>query len=529
MKFKIGIVLIFLGSVFLTSEKFVNTENAVKFYFTLFALFGGVIIFFFRNRNIKLSVYEITSFSVLKGFYIVGVFQSLYGVLQYLGKYPSNHDSFAVTGSFDNPAGFVAVLSLLFPMGIIWCIKSKRLEQRIVFFSVGFILFSIIISGSRTGILAVIISTISIFIIEFQVFLKLKRLKYFKLIVFSTIIFLLVCLSFLYIWRPDSANGRLLIWNVSTEMVKDKPLIGFGYKGFQENYMNYQAQYFEQNPHSRFKQLADNVTHPFNEFIKIAVNYGLIGLLLYLLLISFVFRELFKSKHHLKKIILGVFVSFITLSFFSYPLQYAPIWLLLSCLTIAIFSEWLPKKEVSLIIKVPIIGSCLFGIIFFSLRMNHGLKWKDIAVKSLQGKTKQMIPKYEELYPYLKYNSLFLYNYGAELNVAKQYKKSIILLNECQKKFDDYDLQMLLADNYYHIGDTAEAIKTYQYAENMIPCKFLPLYCQFEIYKKNKNASNAREIAQKIVKKQIKVKSTTVESIIENADNYLNKKGKCKE
>jgi len=524
MKSKIGIILVFLGSVFLTSEKFVNTENAVKFYFTLFALFGGVIIFLFRNRNIKLSVYEITSFSVMKGLYAVGVFQSLYGVLQYIGKYPSNHNSFAVTGSFDNPAGFVAVLSLLFPIGIIWCIKSKKIEQRLVFFSVGLMLFSIIISGSRTGLLSVIISTISIFIIEFHLFSKIKRLKYFILIVFSTIILLLVSLSILYLWRPDSANGRLLIWNVSSKMIKDKPLTGFGYKGFQANYMSNQAQYFGENPHSRFKQLADNVTHPFNEFIKIAVNYGILGLLLYVLLISIIFWKLLKSKHPQKNILVGMFVSFITMSFFSYPLQYAPIWLLLSYITLFAFSEWLPEKNLPLIIRIPIIGVCFLGVILFSFRMNCELEWKDISIKSLQGQTKQMLPKYEKLYPYLKYNSLFLYNYGAELNFVRQFERSKILLKECQKKFNDYDLQMLLADNYYHIGDTTEAISIYQHAENMIPCKFLPLYRQFQIYKKNENVSNAKEIAQKIVEKQVKVKSTTVESIIEKADNYLNEK-----
>ncbi|MDR0602686.1 MAG: O-antigen ligase family protein [Bacteroidales bacterium] len=465
----------------------------------------------------------------MKGLYVVGVFQSLYGILQYIGKYPSNHNSFAVTGSFDNPAGFIAVLSLLFPIGIFWCIKSKRLEQRLVFFSVGLILFSIIISGSRTGLLAVIISTISNFIIELQLLSKFKHSKCFKLIVFSTIILLLASLSILYVWKPDSANGRLLIWNVSTEMIKDKPLTGFGYEGFQANYMSYQAQYFKENPHSRFKQLADNVTHPFNEFIKIAVNYGVIGLSLYVLLISIVFWKLFKSKHPQKNILIGMFVSFITISFFSYPLQYAPIWLLLSYLTLVAFPVRLYEKNLPLTIRIPIIGICFLGIILFSFRMNCELEWKDIAVKSLQGHTKQMLPKYEKLYPYLKYNSLFLYNYGAELNVAIQFEKSKILLNECRKKFNDYDLQMLLADNYYHIGDTIEAIRIYQHAENMIPCRFLPLYCQFEIYKKHKNVSNAKEIAHKIVKKQVKVKSTTVESIIENADNYLNKNEKEKE
>ncbi|HXJ99845.1 MAG TPA: hypothetical protein VNJ50_13415, partial [Gelidibacter sp.] len=125
MKFKIGIVLIFLGSVFLTSEKFVNTENTVKFYITVFGLFIGIITLLLRSVNIKIAVQEIASLSMMKGLYVVGVFQALYGVLQYIGKYQSNHSSFAVTGSFDNPAGFIAVLSLLFPIGVFWSLKSK--------------------------------------------------------------------------------------------------------------------------------------------------------------------------------------------------------------------------------------------------------------------------------------------------------------------------------------------------------------------------------------------------------------------
>ncbi len=290
------IIFIFLGSVFLTSEKFVDTENTIKYYFTVIALFVWVTIIFLKSRNLKIAILQTTSFSVLQGLYVVGIFQAIYVILQYIGIYSSNHSAFDVTGSFDNPAGFIAVLSLLFPIGVYWCIKSKKMEQRLVFFSVGLILFSIIISGSRTGLLAVIISTISILMLEFHLFSKIKRLKYFKLVMFSSIILLLAGLSVLYMLRPDSANGRLLIWDISTEMVKDKPLIGFGYQGFQANYMDYQAQYFEQNPDSIFAQLADNVTHPFNEFVKIGVNYGIVGLMLLVLLINFLYWKILKSK-----------------------------------------------------------------------------------------------------------------------------------------------------------------------------------------------------------------------------------------
>ena len=81
----------------------------------------------------------------------------------------------------------------------------------------------------------------------------------------------------LYSQKKDYANGRLLIWNVSVEMIKDKPLFGLGHDTFQAKYMNYQAEYFRNNPNSRYKLLADNVKHPFNEFIKVAVEFGIVS------------------------------------------------------------------------------------------------------------------------------------------------------------------------------------------------------------------------------------------------------------
>jgi tetratricopeptide (TPR) repeat protein len=188
-----------------------------------------------------------------------------------------------------------------------------------------------------------------------------------------------------------------------------------------------------------------------------------------------------------------------------------------------LLSEKLPEKNFFLVGKILPIGMCVAGIVFFTFKMYNEIQWKTIAVKSLQGQTKKMLPQYEKLYPYMRNNAFFLYNYGAELNVAKQHRESITLLNECQNKFNDYDVQMLLADNLYHIGNFTESIETYQHAANMIPCRFLPLYTQFKIYKEIGNIDEATRIAQKIVGKQIKVNSRTVKIIIERAENFLKK------
>ncbi len=57
-------------------------------------------------------------------------------------------------------------------------------------------------------------------------------------------------------------------------MIKDKPIVGHGIGAFEAHYMEYQASYFERHPDSKYTMLADNVKHPFNEFLLVGVQLG---------------------------------------------------------------------------------------------------------------------------------------------------------------------------------------------------------------------------------------------------------------
>lgn len=81
---------------------------------------------------------------------------------------------------------------------------------------------------------------------------------------------------------------------------------------------------------------------------------------------------------------------------------------------------------------------------------------------------------------------------------------------------------MLLANNYYKKGETNKAVQTYQHASNMIPCRFLPIYQLFQIYRKEDQREMAMMYALEIVNKQVKIPSSVVTSIISEARNYLN-------
>ncbi|MDR1154816.1 MAG: hypothetical protein LBL04_08890, partial [Bacteroidales bacterium] len=74
---------------------------------------GGLLLLFYLVRQ------EVTVCSVQYLYGTVMLFAlalSLHGILQYAGVLPSTNGNFAVTGSFDNPAGFAAALACAFPL-----------------------------------------------------------------------------------------------------------------------------------------------------------------------------------------------------------------------------------------------------------------------------------------------------------------------------------------------------------------------------------------------------------------------------
>jgi hypothetical protein len=124
-----------------------------------------------------------------------------------------------------------------------------------------------------------------------------------------------------YNLKKDSADGRILIWRVSAEMIKDKPLFGHGLNGFQAKYMDYQAEYLKEHPNSAFSKLADNNRFAFNEFVRIMVEQGLIGLLVNILLLYLIIFNVKSSDISWEaSIIKSSFISLLAFGCFSYPM-----------------------------------------------------------------------------------------------------------------------------------------------------------------------------------------------------------------
>lgn len=144
------ILTIFTGSVFLTCGKFVNETNTPKLYFVVSTLLV-IAVFIAISRN-RLNFCAIKSKTILWGINIICFLQTCYGLVQFAGWLPSNHTKFTVTGSFDNPAGFAAVLAIGFPVGLFLVTKAKIVERYLAGTSLIVIVIAVFLSGSRASV-----------------------------------------------------------------------------------------------------------------------------------------------------------------------------------------------------------------------------------------------------------------------------------------------------------------------------------------------------------------------------------------
>ena len=129
------------------------------------------------------------------------------------------------------------------------------------------------------------------------------------------------------------------------------------------------------------------------------------------------------------------------------------------------------------------------------------------------GSTGTVFDEYERLYPFLKSDPYFVYNYAARANYAGDLVRSTALAEVCESMLDDYDVQMLQADNFKRQGDFLRAEEHYRQASNMCPGRFMPLYELVNLYDATGRKDEADTLARAIVLKPAKIPSGTVSAI----------------
>lgn len=501
----------FGGTFWMVSERFVDETTAPKAGFALFgAVIFGALCMQHECRGKTSVPFRFTDMAM--AVMLCAVSQAVYAILQKV-EICVVPGTFPACGSFDNPAGVASALvfSLPFSLGLVGhrypCIRKVSWVGMVV------IVTGIIVSESRSGVLAACMVFFAFF------FMRRKGVR--KIwVIFSAIGFVAVSV-FLYYCKQDSANGRLLIWKCTWSVIRESPWIGHGIGGFQARYMDAQADYFKAHPESPYVMLADNTQAPFNEYLGLLTDFGFVGGIVLLVGAALLLQAWRKHPYGSSRVAMLCLLSIAVFSLFSYPFRYAHTWLLCGIsVVVLLFNAYSPAQSVRRIISLSV-TLCLVGVSCFSIhRMRIEMCWREVATCSLGGMTDEMLPAYHKLYGKLGKNPYFLYNYAAELNVSGHYAESLRIGQECDVLMADYFIQLLMADNCKQLKRYEQAKRYLGQASYMCPNRFVPLYELYKNYELQKDTVNMCRMAEAILRKPIKVESSEVHRIIAEMKRY---------
>lgn len=499
--------------------------------------FGGLILLYVLLRQIKSSKYGILLMAMIVG----GTIQAIYGNLQLWGYMPSYHALFKMTGSFFNPGPFAGYLAAIFPAivgGILF--KKKYLSflgetynQVIMWSGAACVLLALVASDSRAAYLSVLASCVLLLIKRYSLDQWFKKHTLTKRSILLTSIVLLVSICFIGIIKvkANSSNGRLLIWQVASGIVADHPLIGVGYDRFKAYYMDKQADYFEKAPDSPQIMVAGDTVYCFNEFLQHTIENGVIGLILVVCVLIYLFslsNRFYEEELWIAKA--GV-ISTVIFAMFSYPAQILPIKICLVLYIAYISTMAARKKTISLqrknCIKVAF-GALIVNIVFAGTKVlpSYYTAWKSWSVGDRLAKMKDYASSVEEgrkAWPFLKHNGDFLTHYGKMLALDGKHEEAVNVLNRALSYSPNTITYTSIGNAYESLGKIDEAEQAYLKAWYMNPSRFYPKYLLAKLYDESGQIEKAIAIAEELLKKEVKVESTAIEEIQTEMKRILNR------
>ncbi|MEX2409919.1 MAG: O-antigen ligase family protein [Candidatus Paceibacterota bacterium] len=414
--------------------------------------------------------------------------------------------------------------------------RKDNVAKYLSLFTLITILLVLPASKSRASWLAVLASSCFLIILLYPIKKRIQIIldAIWKKMVAAFLVCLLLIASGLaiYSFKKDSADGRLLIWKVSTEMINDQPIVGHGFNKFQAHYMDYQADYFQDFPNSEEVYYADNISYPFNEYVKILAEQGIIG---FMLLISILIIILLLNKHKFNVYILiakaGI-LSLAVFAFFSYPSEILPIKVLaIILLAISSLQQSAANKEIckinltgfgikfskALEVIFPVITLALLVIIYSPIKnlYNAYNSWDEAYLLYKYEDYKSSIDSYKCASTELSSEGEFLIMYGKALSMAAEYKKAIEILHYAEQYQTNTILYTALGDCYSILSDYENAESAYLKAHFMVPNRFYPKYLLAKMYQESGHIEKAKSTAQELLSKPVKIESTAIKEIRE--------------
>jgi len=332
---------------------FVSLFWAFSTYFALmqiaqFLSYGA--IFFIINNILKNDKERFT----LLNYILVSLFTvSLIGIIQFYFDHNDFISSlfFQAVGpasTFGNKNMASHFLVMTIPLAIVLFMSASNklrvgLYSLVIFFS----LLYLIQTTARQAYLAIAIEFILLILFIIYDYqknidrslikaLKLKKIKFFSFIFIGIFLFLSINLpsdnsasKSIYIDQvksiyQDKNNARFAPWKNTLEMIKDRPLFGFGVNQWSQHY----GTYYRSSVFDRGHNHKNKFVNAHNDYLEMVANLGFIGLALLFWILFLASKKIYsilsEPVNPYRSVVLGLslgLVGFLIVAFFSFPLS----------------------------------------------------------------------------------------------------------------------------------------------------------------------------------------------------------------
>ena len=411
-----------------------------------------------------------------------------------------------ITGTFDNPAGLALYVCLCLPFTVMLILGGNKWWQRTagILLTASFIVI-LFISKSRTGLISA-----GIIIAMALLSSKSRCFKNIATKIALTVGIIIAIGGYVTTQKHDSTSGRRFILERTWDLICEAPLTGHGRGGFNREYMKRQADFFMNNPDSKYAMLADEVRHPLNEFAKVWVEYGVLApLMLLALIVAPIILFWKKSELHYRAMSMAM-MTILVFSCFSYPFNYPVTWVIMAIAYAHLLRLLIACRNIEIkyhVIRGIILIASILALTTLFKKYSNERKWYRASQYAIHGRFEEVAPLYEEIKMCYYDNPYFLYNYTAELYHAGLFGDAIKTAKECRKYWSGYNLELLTGDIYRKQGKYDNAIRNYRTASHMCPSRFAPLEGLYYSYLSKGDTAKAKNISKTISTKKMKVVS----------------------
>ena len=337
----------------------------------------------------------------------------------------------------------------------------------------------------------------------------------------------------LYTLKKDSADGRFLMWKITTKAIQKQPITGTSLGGFPAAYAETQAEYMASGKATEQEKLvAGCPEYAFNEYLQIGLEQGLVGLALFIGWLGLLFYKGIKNKRYA---CCGGLMSMAIFAFSSYPLQLPEFWVVL--IFLGVMSVTPDKDEIRENQaesnghrwgkQIFFMGIAILGIGLFWMQKDHYKayqQWNKAQMFYNNKAYEAALEVYEPLYPLLKHKPEFLFEVAQCLSKTGRYEKANGYLERAVLLSSDPMLYYVMAKNEQCLGEYRQAEKHLLHAIDILPERIYPYYLLMNLYTEPSyfQPAKLKKAIDSVLTKKPKVESSAIKEMKEKARSMLN-------